>query len=146
VSTYVVSDGGNGAKNSPQWQKPPQMFLRFEKLPINNLFLWSTVFRRNYIFTVDFSFSLDDVLTSVAEPHHFYAAPAPAPGKNLDAAPAPAPTLLFSKAKFLNQLMFKHILKLSCSYDSVRYLLLKILTEWVINCSILCQFSIPYHL
>jgi hypothetical protein len=35
---------------------------------------------------------------NVAEPHHFYAAPAPAPGKNFDAAPdpaapAPAPTL-----------------------------------------------------
>jgi hypothetical protein len=36
--------------------------------------------------------------TSVAEPHHFYAAPAP--GKNFDAAPAaPAPTLQYSKAK-----------------------------------------------
>jgi hypothetical protein len=34
------------------------------------------------------------VYTSVAEPHHFYAAPAPATGKNFDAAPAPAPTLL----------------------------------------------------
>jgi hypothetical protein len=30
--------------------------------------------------------------SSVAEPHHFYAAPAP--GENLDAAPARAPTLL----------------------------------------------------
>jgi hypothetical protein len=39
------------------------------------------------------------VTTSVAEPHHFYAAPDP--GKNFDAAPAPAPTLLNSKAKFL---------------------------------------------
>jgi hypothetical protein len=41
---------------------------------------------------------------SVAEPHHFYAAPAP--GKNFDAAPAPAapaPTLLYSKTKFLKQ-------------------------------------------
>jgi hypothetical protein len=39
--------------------------------------------------------------SSVAEPHHFYVAPAP--GKNFDAAPAsvPAPTLLYSKAKFL---------------------------------------------
>jgi hypothetical protein len=47
--------------------------------------------------------------SSVAEPHHFYAAPAP--GVNFDAAPAapapaapapaPAPTLLYSKAKFL---------------------------------------------
>jgi hypothetical protein len=36
--------------------------------------------------------------TSVAEPHHFYAAPAP--GKNFDAAPAPAPTLL---TKFLKR-------------------------------------------
>jgi hypothetical protein len=34
--------------------------------------------------------------TCVAEPHNFYAAPAP--GKNFDAAPAP--TLLNSKAKF----------------------------------------------
>jgi hypothetical protein len=40
--------------------------------------------------------------SSVAEPHHFYAAPAT--GKNFGAAPAPAapaPTLLYSKAKFL---------------------------------------------
>jgi hypothetical protein len=43
---------------------------------------------------------------SVAEPHHFYAAP----GENFDAAPAPvapapalAPTLLYSKAKFLKR-------------------------------------------
>jgi hypothetical protein len=48
------------------------------------------------------------VWTSVAEPHHFYAAPAP--GKDFDAAPAPAalapapdPTLLYSKAKFLKR-------------------------------------------
>jgi hypothetical protein len=44
---------------------------------------------------------------SVAEPHHFYAAPAP--GENFDAAPAapaapaPVPTLLYSKAKFLKR-------------------------------------------
>jgi hypothetical protein len=37
--------------------------------------------------------------TSVAEPHHFYAAPAPV--ENFDAAPAP--TLLYSKAKFLKR-------------------------------------------
>jgi hypothetical protein len=44
------------------------------------------------------------VATSVAEPHHFYAAPAPAPGKNSDAAPAaPASTLLYSKTKFLKR-------------------------------------------
>jgi hypothetical protein len=35
----------------------------------------------------------------VAEPDHFYAAPAP--GKNFDAAPAP--TFLYSKAKFLKR-------------------------------------------
>jgi hypothetical protein len=35
------------------------------------------------------------------EPHHFYAASAPALGENFDAAPAPAPTLMYSKAKFL---------------------------------------------
>jgi hypothetical protein len=40
--------------------------------------------------------------SSVVEPHHFYAAPAP--GKNFDAAPvAPAPTLFYSKAKFLKR-------------------------------------------
>jgi hypothetical protein len=51
--------------------------------------------------------------SSVAEPHHFYAAPVPAPGKNFDAAPAsdpvapaPAPTLLYSKAKFLKRTKF----------------------------------------
>jgi hypothetical protein len=44
------------------------------------------------------------VFLSVAELHHFYAAPAL--GKNFDAAPdpaAPAPTLLYSKAKFLKR-------------------------------------------
>jgi hypothetical protein len=50
------------------------------------------------------------LLNSVAEPHHFYAAPAP--GKIFDAAPAPAPaarapapapTLLYSKEKFLKR-------------------------------------------
>jgi hypothetical protein len=73
------------------------------------------------------------VYTSVAEAHHFYAAPAPdpAPGKNFYAAPdplapAPAPTLLYRKEKFLKQLKFKIMFKLSCSYDSVRFLLLKI--------------------
>jgi hypothetical protein len=42
------------------------------------------------------------VFSSVAEPHHFYAAP----GENFDAAPAapaPSPTLLYSKAKFLKR-------------------------------------------
>jgi hypothetical protein len=41
-------------------------------------------------------------MVSVAEPHHFYADPAP--GKNFDVSPkAPAPTLLYDKAKFLKQ-------------------------------------------
>jgi hypothetical protein len=57
------------------------------------------------------------VSSSVAKPHHFYAAPAP--GKNFDAAPAP--TLLYSKIKFLKRttVKFKHKLKLSYPYDSV---------------------------
>jgi hypothetical protein len=44
-----------------------------------------------------------DLINSVVEPHHFYAAPAlaPAPGENFDAAPAP--TLLYSKAKFFKR-------------------------------------------
>jgi hypothetical protein len=44
------------------------------------------------------------VKISVAEPHHFYAAPAR--GENFDAALAPAataPTLLYSKAKFFKR-------------------------------------------
>jgi hypothetical protein len=56
---------------------------------------------------------------SVAETHHFYAAPAP--GENFDeapAAPAAAPNLLHSKEK--------HMLKLPPPFDSVRFILLKI--------------------
>jgi hypothetical protein len=52
--------------------------------------------RRRPIFQ---GFILQIDLTIVAEPHQFYAAPAPDPGKNLYAALAP--TLLYSKAKFL---------------------------------------------
>jgi hypothetical protein len=37
------------------------------------------------------------------------------------------------------------MLKLFCSYDYVRFILLKIWTEWVINCYILCHFSISNH-
>jgi hypothetical protein len=44
---------------------------------------------------------------SIAEPHQFYAAPAPAQRKNFDAAPAapvpPAPLLLHTKPKFLKR-------------------------------------------
>jgi hypothetical protein len=48
--------------------------------------------------------------SSVAEPHHFYATPAP--GKNFDAAPAPAPapTQLYNKAKFLKRTKVKQML------------------------------------
>jgi hypothetical protein len=42
------------------------------------------------------------LISSVAEPHHYYAASVP--GKNFDAAPAaPASTLLYSKTKFLKR-------------------------------------------
>jgi hypothetical protein len=62
------------------------------------------------------------ILISVAEPHHFYAAPAP--DKNFDTAPAPAlapaPTLCIARQTFKNELKFRHMLKLSCSNDSVR--------------------------
>jgi hypothetical protein len=49
-----------------------------------------------------------ELRSSVAEPHHFYEAPAPAPIKNFNAAPDPAapapdPTLLYSKEIFLKQ-------------------------------------------
>jgi hypothetical protein len=50
---------------------------------------------------------LANVMVSVAKTHNFYAAPAPAPSKNLDAAPAapvapdPDPTVQYSKATFL---------------------------------------------
>jgi hypothetical protein len=33
------------------------------------------------------------------------------------------------------------MLKISSSFDSVRFLLLKIRTEWIMNCSILCNFK-----
>jgi hypothetical protein len=33
------------------------------------------------------------------------------------------------------------MLKLSSSFDSVRFIFLNILTEWVINCYILCNFK-----
>jgi hypothetical protein len=37
------------------------------------------------------------------------------------------------------------MLKPSPTYDSVRFILMKISTEWVKNYYILCQFSIPNH-
>jgi hypothetical protein len=58
---------------------------------------------------------------SVAELHHFYAAPAPdlAPGKNFDEAPAPAalapaPTLLYSKAKFKKKTCWNYVVICFC--------------------------------
>jgi hypothetical protein len=50
-----------------------------------------------------------------------------------------------ARQNFFNEVKFKHMLKLSSSYDSVRFILMKILTEWVKNFYILCQFSIPNH-
>jgi hypothetical protein len=66
-----------------------------------------------------------EVITIVAEPHHFYAVPAS--GKNFDAAPAPAPTLLYciARQKFENELKLKQMLKLSCALDYVRFILIK---------------------
>jgi hypothetical protein len=84
-----------------------------------------------------FKLSVRALFPSVAELHHFYAAPAP--GINFYAAPAPGLRLLpyyIVKIKFWNKLLFKHMLKLSCSYDPVRYMytvLLKIWPEWVIT-------------
>jgi hypothetical protein len=47
------------------------------------------------------------VINSVAEPHNFYAAPAP--GMNFDAALSPAPILLYctSRQNFQKELYFK---------------------------------------
>jgi hypothetical protein len=61
---------------------------------------------------------------NIADPYHFDAAP----GKSFDAVPAP--TLLDSKAKFLKQLQFKHMLKLS-SFDSAIYI------AEIMNCNVL---------
>jgi hypothetical protein len=47
------------------------------------------------LLTAHSSFGLACMTYSVAEPHHFYAAPAP--GENFDAAPAP--TLLYCRSK-----------------------------------------------
>jgi hypothetical protein len=66
---------------------------------------------------------------------HNYAAPASgnisyvalvAPAPVAPAPVAPAPILLYSRENFLNKLKFKHMLKLCCSFDSVRFTLLKI--------------------
>jgi hypothetical protein len=43
---------------------------------------------------------------SVAEPHHFDAAPVP--GSNFDAAPAPVPTLLYSMPTFRKRTKVNH--------------------------------------
>jgi hypothetical protein len=92
-----------------------KQFLIFSALFIKSACLCK-FFQRAYDKYAEF-LSLE---SSVAEPHHFYAAP----GENFDAAPAP--TLLHSKAKFLKELKFKHMLKLPPSFDSARFILLKI--------------------
>jgi hypothetical protein len=72
--------------------------------------------------------------TEQTQDERFYAAgtsvAASAVGKNFDAAPAlapaPAPTLLYSKAKF-RKLTKVHVeTTVSCSYDSVRFIVLYI--------------------
>jgi hypothetical protein len=90
-------------------------------------------------------------IISVAEPHHFYAAPAP--GKNFYAAPeapALAPTQLYSKAKFFqtnlsswwnDDTWWNYLFRLIL-YDLI---LPKIWTEWVMNLYTLSHFSIPNH-
>jgi hypothetical protein len=85
------------------------------------------------------------VVISVAEPHHFYAAPAP--GKNFDAAPAPAPapTLLYSKTKIWKWTKVKtNVETILCIWFCTIYID-KIWTEWAINWYILCLFSITNH-
>jgi hypothetical protein len=71
-----------------------------EKISVKRRFMiW---FENIYVFNLCSQDFLPSIFSRNAEPHHFYAAPAP--GKNFDAAPAapaPAPTLLYSKAKFL---------------------------------------------
>jgi hypothetical protein len=62
------------------------------------------------------------IAISVEEPHHFDAAPAP---DKIFCYAAPAPTLLYSKAKFLKRNEGKQMLKLFCSFDSIRFILLK---------------------
>jgi hypothetical protein len=88
---------------------------------------------------------------SVAEPHHFYAAPAPVKifwcgSMQLRLRLLP---YFIVRQNFQNELKFKHMVKLSCSSASVRFTLQKIWIEWVINYYILCHFSMPnpvkYH-
>jgi hypothetical protein len=55
----------------------------------------------------------------LAETHHFYAAPASAPGKNFDAAPAP--TLLCSIKLMENERKLILGLWLLCPWNFVRY-------------------------
>jgi hypothetical protein len=55
---------------------------------------------------------------SVAEPHHFYAAPAP--GENFDVASAP--TLLYSRPKFLKVIQFNRSDILFSSYSVLQKL------------------------
>jgi hypothetical protein len=53
-----------------------------------------------------------------------------------------------ARQNFKKELKFNH-LKLSCSFDSVWFILLKIWTEWVVNCygtfCVIFQFLIMFH-
>jgi hypothetical protein len=91
---YSVYDVNSPWPKMPltQWNGDLRIYFK-KKFDRFLIFFALTVFRNCCVIRI-----------SVAEPHHFYAAPAP--GKNFDAAPAPAapaPTLLYSKTKILKQ-------------------------------------------
>jgi hypothetical protein len=69
--------------------------------------------------TVNPSEGLPDLVSSVVDPHHFYAAPSSASGENFDAAPALAPTLRYSKPKFFKGLKVNIKSDILFSSDSV---------------------------
>jgi hypothetical protein len=63
-------------------------------------------FKKIYISTYNVGNLAESLIYSVAEPHHFYAAPAPC--ENFDAAPAtaapvPAPAVQYSKSKICTE-------------------------------------------
>jgi hypothetical protein len=99
----------------------------------------STTLLLQYIYDVTKNPTSDflRIWTSVTEPHHFYAAPAPTRIKILMRLRLRFPLrrlwlrlrhlpYCIARQNFFNELKFKHMLKLSCSYDSVRFVLLKI--------------------
>jgi hypothetical protein len=90
----------------PALALPHMILLKTSYLP-NKIYKMTPTFRETFLFKHMYKDDMQLIVnsyalrSSVAEPHNFYAAPAP--GKNFDAAPAPAapaPTLLYSKTKF----------------------------------------------